>query len=245
MSEKTLFPEVVWAQRSDASDPAKNILYLTIKAANIPTEDLTLKLTPTNLSYSGKTTKGVVYAVEIPFFEEIDPAESRHSHSLRGTDCVLRKKEPKEAYWPRLLKDKARLHWLHTDFDKWVDEDEQEGAPEEAAAGMDPSMMSQFGGGDDAGGFGGIDFSKLGGAGGMGGMPGGMDMASMMQGMGGMGGPGGAGMEGLEEDSGEGEDDDEMPGLEEEKEPTTAAAVGATTAPEGKTTAAGGKIEEL
>ena len=50
----------------------------------------------------------------------------------------LQKKELKEEYWPRLLKDSKKLHFLKTDFDKWVDEDEQNEAAEED--------FSQFGG---------------------------------------------------------------------------------------------------
>ena len=30
----------------------------------------------------------------------------------------LRKKEMKEEYWPRLLKDNKKMHFLKTDFDK-------------------------------------------------------------------------------------------------------------------------------
>merc|ERR1711964_553311 len=61
-------------------------------------------------------------------------------------------------------------HFLKTDFDKWVDEDEQDEAPEDDLANMggmggmpgmgDMSSMMGGAGGD----FGGIDFSKLGGA---------------------------------------------------------------------------------
>lgn len=79
---------------------------------------------------------------------------------------------------------------------QWVDEDEQNEAP-------DDDYMNNFGGGmGEDGGFGGIDFSKLGagagGAGGMAGMP---------------------GMEGLGGEEGEEEDEDEdMPELEDEEE---------------------------
>lgn len=31
---------------------------------------------------------------------------------------VLRKKEAKEEFWPRLLKEKGKVHFLRTDFDK-------------------------------------------------------------------------------------------------------------------------------
>jgi len=147
----TLTPEAVWAQRSNPSDASKNIVYLTFNVSNVPKESLKLNLTPTKLSYKATTDKGQEYAAEIELFEEIDPSESRHIHSARATECIIRKKEAKEEFWPRLTKEKVKLHWLKTDFDKWVDEDEQEEKAAEEPQ-FDPSMMSQFGGGDDAGG---------------------------------------------------------------------------------------------
>ncbi len=76
---------------------------------------------------------------------------------------------------------------------QWVDEDEQNEAPED-------DYMNNFGGGmGEDGGFGGIDFSKLGagaGAGGEGGMP---------------------GMEGLGAEGEDDEDDEDMPELEDEE----------------------------
>ncbi|KAF3043463.1 hypothetical protein E8E12_008965 [Didymella heteroderae] len=196
MSTPTVTPEVTWAQRSSADDPEKNYIFLTIVAADVPESDLKLDLQPTKLSFKGtSTSKKVTYAVDLEFFAEIDPKESKIQHSGRDVTLVLRKKELKEEFWPRLLKDKAKVHFLKTNFDKWVDEDEQDEAP------ADDEMMNQMNpmGGD--GGFGGIDFSKLGAAQGMGGLPG----------MGGM-----PGMEGLEgEDSDD--DDEDMPELEDDE----------------------------
>lgn len=102
---------------------------------------------------------------------------------------VLRKKQLKEEYWPRLLKDNKKLHFLKTDFDKWVDEDEQDAMPEDDLGGM-PGM------------------------GGMGGMPGMGDMSSMLGGSGldfsNLGGDMGG--------NDDAEDDEEMPALEGEEE---------------------------
>jgi hypothetical protein len=95
-------------------------------------------------------------------FAEIDPSASHVNHSSRAIELKLQKKEQKEEFWPRLLKDKAKQHYLKTNFDKWVDEDEQDAVEDEdpmggaGAQGMDPSMMGGMGGG--AGGMGGLDF---------------------------------------------------------------------------------------
>jgi hypothetical protein len=112
-------PTVLWAQRSSSSDAARNFIYLTIAAPDVPRADLKLDIEPTKLTFSGKsTTKHVTYKGVLEFFEEIDPKESTVNHTDRDIELVLRKKEAKEEFWPRLLKDKAKVHWLKTNFDK-------------------------------------------------------------------------------------------------------------------------------
>ncbi|OJI95891.1 hypothetical protein ASPVEDRAFT_180976 [Aspergillus versicolor CBS 583.65] len=179
-------PEVTWAQRSSASDPERNYLYVNIKAADVPRPDAKLDITAKNVTFSGPSRKGVTYTVSLDLYAEIEPENSKVNHSDRDVELVLRKKELKEEYWPRLLETSQKMHFLKTNFDKWVDEDEQDEAPEDDYA-------NNFGGFDpnDQGGLGNIDFSKLGG------LPG-------------AGGPGGDfGGEGDEED------EEEMPALEE------------------------------
>ncbi|KAF8456901.1 HSP20-like chaperone [Terfezia claveryi] len=119
-------PEVLWAQRSSATDPAKNIVYLTINAVEITPESCKCEITPTGITFSGTNNKEVNYAVDLEFYDEIVPEESKKHITSRGAEFVLRKKELKTEFWPRLLKESKRMHFLKTDFDKWVDEDEQE-----------------------------------------------------------------------------------------------------------------------
>ncbi|KAI0479166.1 HSP20-like chaperone [Xylariaceae sp. FL0804] len=208
MSQVT--PEVLWAQRSSDSDPEKNFIYLTISVPDVPKENTKLDLQATTLTFHGYSeTLKRTYHLDLAFYAEIDPAESKIHHTARNFEMKLRKKELKEEYWPRLLKEAKKVQFLKTDFDKWVDEDEQNEAPEEdfsqfGGAGGMPGMggmggMPGMGGGD----FGGIDFSKLGGG----------DMGDM-GGMGGM--PGG-------EDDDEDDDDDDMPALEGEEDGSKAA----------------------
>lgn len=161
----TVTPEVLWAQRSSKTDPEKNFIYLTISVPDVPPSNLKLDLQPTSLTFTGHSdTLKKTYHLELEFYAEIDPVESKINHSARDVELKLRKKELDDAYWPRLLKESKKVHFLKTDFDKWVDEDEQNEAPEEDFAnfgGM--GGMPGMGGGD----FGGIDFSKLGGGGGL------------------------------------------------------------------------------
>ncbi|KAL4930966.1 Hsp90 cochaperone SBA1 [Aspergillus undulatus] len=179
-------PEVTWAQRSSATDAERNYLYVNIKAADVPRSDAKLDITAKNVTFSGPSKKGVTYQVSLDLYGEIDPENSKVNHSDREVELILRKKELKEEYWPRLLEIAKKVHFLKTDFDKWVDEDEQDEAPEDDYAnnfgGFDPS---------EQGGLGNIDFSKLGGLAGAGGLGG--DLPA----------------------EGEEEDDDEMPELED------------------------------
>ncbi|OQE04003.1 hypothetical protein PENSOL_c001G01265 [Penicillium solitum] len=209
---QTLTPEVTWAQRSSDSDPERNYLYVNIKAAEVPKADATLSITEKNVSFKGISRKGVTYNVSLDLFAEIDPENSKVNHTDRDVELVLRKKELKQEFWPRLLESKQKMHFLKTNFDKWVDEDEQDEAGEDDYANNFGGFGGEGGGdpnaGPGAGGLGNIDFSKLGGMPGMGGMGGGMpDLSALAGGIGGMGGmPGGEGAE---------EDDEDLPELEE------------------------------
>lgn len=133
-----LFP-VLWAQRSSNTDPEKNFIYLTISVPDVPKENLKLDLQPTGLTFTGHSeTLKRTYHLDLAFYAEIDTAESKVHHTARNVELKLRKKELNDEYWPRLLKESKKVQFLKTDFDKWVDEDEQNEAPEED--------FSQFGG---------------------------------------------------------------------------------------------------
>jgi hypothetical protein len=56
--------------------------------------------------------------LELEFYAEIDEKESKINHTPKNVEMVLRKKELKEEFWPRLLKDSKKIHFLKTDFDK-------------------------------------------------------------------------------------------------------------------------------
>jgi len=193
-------PEVLWAQRSHKTDAAKNFIYLTITVPDVQASKLKLDLKPTTLTFAGHSDSlKRDYQVALEFYAEIDPAESKVNHTAKNIELVLRKKELKEEFWPRLLKDAKKVHFLKTDFDKWVDEDEQDEAPEEDLAGNMGGMggmpgmgdMSSMMGGGAGGDFGGIDFSKLG---------------------------GGAGGDAEGEEEEDEEEDEDMPELEEDEE---------------------------
>lgn len=56
--------------------------------------------------------------MDLELYDDIDVDNSKSHHSPRGVDLVLRKKEAKDEYWPRFLKETKKVHFLKTDFDK-------------------------------------------------------------------------------------------------------------------------------
>lgn len=77
-----------------------------------------LDITATRLTFSGYSdTKKVTYHVELDLYGEIE-TEAKLHHTARDVELVLTKKKLETEYWPRLLKDKAKAHFLKTNFDK-------------------------------------------------------------------------------------------------------------------------------
>lgn len=234
----------------------------------MPQDKLELDIQPTYLDFTAySNTRKASYHVKLDLYAEIEPKETRLNHTTRSIELVLQKKELKQEFWPRLLKEKSKVHFLKTDFDKWVDEDEQDEAPEDddymsrmggkfelkrkkkkkknlvqAANMVSTGMGAGAGGMPDMGGMGGMP--GMGGMGGMGGEGfGGIDFSKL-------GGAGGmpdfsnmgdmANMAGMGGD--ESDDDDDMPELEGEDKSADAATSGETGASATETSS---KIEEI
>lgn len=166
MTTKYLLPEVQWAQRSNKTDPEKNYILLTISITDC--EDPILDIKPTSLDLTAKS-KGHVgdevehaYKLHIDFYKEIVPERTLHKKA-NGQHYFLKmfKKDLQLEYWPRLTKEKIKYNNIKTDFNKWVDEDEQDevsgdndipGMDALGAGGMDfAEMMKNMGGGAGAG----------------------------------------------------------------------------------------------
>lgn len=133
-SSKILTPEVLWAQRSSESDPEENYLLITIAVPDC--EEPSVKLDAKSLDFSAKS-KGHVgdehthqYKLNIKFFKEIAP-EKTLKKIANGQHYFLKvfKKDLGIEYWPRLTEEKVKYSYIKTDFNKWVDEDEQNLAP--------------------------------------------------------------------------------------------------------------------
>jgi len=125
-------PTVTWAQRSSSSDPEKNFVYLTIVVPDVPKDNLKLDIKDQGLTFTGRSDSlKKTYHLELELYGVIDPDKTKVHHTGMKIEIKLQKKELKEEYWPRLLKDSKKVHFLKTDFDRWVDEDEQDEAADE------------------------------------------------------------------------------------------------------------------
>lgn len=161
----------------------KNLLFVTFNVPNLEDGDKTkLEITPKHLHFSAevaddsaKGIQGNKYSFDMDFFDDVKAEEVKKHLTAKSLFVVIPKAQAQEEYWPRLTKDKVRLHNVKTDFQRWVDEDEQDGEEDEAGAfpGMGGAGMPMGAGG----GMEGMDLQKMlaqmgGGAGGAGGFPG-------------------------------------------------------------------------
>lgn len=111
-----LVPRVLWAQRKD-------IIYLSIEVFDVQNEKI--ELDNTHLSFSGvRSADNAHFAVDLEFYAPIDASTSKKCVSGRNVSFVLEKTSKDEKFWPRLVSTAAKLHYIHIDFSKWVDEDE-------------------------------------------------------------------------------------------------------------------------
>lgn len=129
-------PSVMWAQRN-------NIIFLTICLEDCKNPEI--KIDSDKLYFHGVGgTEKKDHEVTIPLFKEIDPEKSVKCVRDRNIELVLKKKEEDGPYWPHLMKDKKKYHWLKVDFNKWKDEDDSE---DDVGQSEDlEEMMRQMGG---------------------------------------------------------------------------------------------------
>ena len=128
---------VLWAQRSNKTDAAKNFIYLTITVPDCQPSNLKLDIKSKSLSFAGHSDSlKKDYKLDLEFYDSIETKDVKVNHTMKNVQLLLPKTELKEEFWPRLLKEAQKVHFLKTDFDKWVDEYEQDEAPEEDLGNM-------------------------------------------------------------------------------------------------------------
>jgi len=139
-------PSVLWAQRTDR-------LYVTLNVEDCKNASVTFS--EKALHFRGTSGLKVDYDFTLEFYKEIDAESCKYVVLSRHIPLVIVKKEG-GPYWPRLLSDASKVHWLKTDFSKWRDEDDSDVDESKDAAFED--MMGKMGDYNGAGGgFGGDD----------------------------------------------------------------------------------------
>lgn len=135
---------VLWAQRADK-------IFLTLQVQDCESPDI--RLEKGKLFFRGKSDSiqkdadHSIHELTIEFYKSINVDKSKHIILARGIEFVIIKEEPQ--WWPRLLKDTTKQHWLKVDFLKWKDEDDtdDEQGPGQLGAGQPDfgDLMQQFG----------------------------------------------------------------------------------------------------
>jgi prostaglandin-E synthase len=134
---------IKWAQRSDN-------LYLTIAVPDV--KDETITLTDNKLIFKGKSGEKV-YEVDIEFYKPCVGEESTYKVMPRSIQMLIMKKkaegEEEEDFWPRLLKDKSKeKNQVNVDWDRYVDQDEEDEAGDFDASGLEGGQNMGGGNGD-------------------------------------------------------------------------------------------------
>ncbi|XP_057538919.1 co-chaperone protein p23-1-like isoform X1 [Amaranthus tricolor] len=108
-------PSVKWAQRSDK-------IYITIELPDA--SDVKLKLEPAGKFFFSAVKDGNPYEVDIELLDKVNVEESKYNIGVRHIVYVIQKAEKK--WWSRLIKQDGKPPvFLKVDWDKWVDEDEE------------------------------------------------------------------------------------------------------------------------
>ncbi|MEO2193237.1 MAG: p23/wos2 family protein [bacterium] len=154
-------PPVRWAQRKDS-------LFVTIDLQGV--KDPALEVTAGKITFKGEAQSHGTgpethsYVLDLNLYDEINTEDVKESRTDRTLRLLIGKKES-GPFWPRLVKEAGKVSYIKTDFDRWVDEDEEEEAPG-LADGFDMSQFAQMMGGGMGGGMGGdmggFDMSQLG-----------------------------------------------------------------------------------
>ncbi|CAG4957670.1 unnamed protein product [Parnassius apollo] len=83
-----------------------------------------------------------VYEVSIPLHSDVIPEKSNFVNKGRCIEIVLQKENTSSRFWPSLLCDGKKPHYLKIDFNKWRDEDDEE-VEESGGDALDLSSMLQ------------------------------------------------------------------------------------------------------
>ncbi len=135
----SLHPTIRWAQR-------KEKVFITLGLRDIVNEKVNLK--ESTLDFQCES-HGKKYEFSVEFFGGIEQDKSQWSKTGFEMILVLVKKDTGKPYWPRLTKQNKKTTYIQCDWDKWIDEDEEQEEGQKGLTGFDESNMNSFNDSDD------------------------------------------------------------------------------------------------
>ena len=110
-------PFTRWAQREDK-------LFITIEVCSTDAKKSRQEINDDNFSFYCETecTPTISYLLELNFFGEIIPNKTLKKENDKEIMFVFFKLN--KLYWPRLVSSEKKLHFLKTDFEKWIDQED-------------------------------------------------------------------------------------------------------------------------
>ncbi|XP_010694667.2 co-chaperone protein p23-1 isoform X2 [Beta vulgaris subsp. vulgaris] len=134
-------PSVKWAQSSDK-------VYVTIELPDA--KDVKLKLEPEGKMAFSAVKNAHPYEFDIELLDKINVEESKYNIGVRQIEYVIEKAEKR--WWSRLIKQEGNPPiFLKVDWDKWVDENEENKNGSDLGGLSLSSVMQQLMAGDIAG----------------------------------------------------------------------------------------------
>lgn len=129
MATSIRHPEILWAQRSDK-------IYLTVELPDAINAQV--KLQPDGRFTFTASSKDAKYEADFQLFGRVKVDVSNIDEGRRHTFCVIQKEE--SGWWDRLLKEGKAPPFVKADWNRWIDEDEEEEAGKPAEFNMSSAM---------------------------------------------------------------------------------------------------------
>merc|ERR1712235_184235 len=118
--------QTVWAMRTDKVYMAFEVEDAENVEVMFEEQRIVFTCSQVKLINNKKSNEMKKYRNEIDLFGKVKPADCGYQIFGRCIKCLLPRQEVGE-YWPRLTKEKQKIHWLKVDFSRWRDEDDDEG----------------------------------------------------------------------------------------------------------------------
>ncbi|XP_044491657.1 uncharacterized protein OsI_027940-like isoform X2 [Mangifera indica] len=131
-------PEVKWAQRADK-------VFITVLLPDSKNAKVNLEPEGVFTFSASAGAENNLYEIKLDLFDKVNVEESKINIGVRSIFCILEKS--KTGWWKKLLRGDGKTpHYIKVDWDKWVDEDEDNGLGDLDLGGMDFSNFGGMGG---------------------------------------------------------------------------------------------------